>query len=80
MKPPHFEGHRDPSTLPPREQFLYRAVAELFVQLLTKKDYTILEIDAMCMGLCRKSMEEVLGIPEAAQWDKEARERIGWPI
>jgi len=35
-------------------------------------------VNGAAMGMCRKSQQELMGIPKAIEWDRAAREKIGW--
>ena len=37
-----------------------------------------IHINALTMGMIRNSMEKIVGREQAEQWDKAARDSIGW--
>lgn len=45
---------------------------------LAKEGFQPMEINGTAIGMCRKSMEELVGKEKAIGLDDVARERIGW--
>jgi len=46
---------------------------------LNESGHSVMDINATAMGMVRKSMEVEVGVEKAAEMDKEARLKIGWP-
>ncbi|TXH52785.1 MAG: hypothetical protein E6Q97_14830 [Desulfurellales bacterium] len=45
---------------------------------LAREGFHPVEINGFCMGMCRKSLSELLGDNLAEKADREARQKIGW--
>lgn len=68
-----------PEDMTPKNRDAYDKISSVMVGLL-QDGWTIVELNGLLMGMCRSSLEDVVGVEQAAQWDKEAREKIGWPV
>jgi hypothetical protein len=45
---------------------------------LAKRGHDPMAINGAAMGMCRKSMEDLMGKKEAIELDYEARKSMGW--
>lgn len=62
---------------PHRVARAHDVIGQAFRQL-AREGFQPVEINGIAMGMCRKSLSELLGDNMAEKADREARQKIGW--
>lgn len=60
-----------------RAMFINKSVSSFF-HTLVEQGMEPMEINAVTVGMARKSMEDLIGVKEAIEMDKKWRVSIGW--
>lgn len=68
---------RDPNSMPPELRDAHKAVSRTFL-VLVGNGWSPMDINAFVVGMCRTSMEDIVGKNEAIKMDREWRESIDW--
>ncbi len=70
--------YKDPKTLSDAEQAFYYEMTHTFKTMCSIWAWDPMYINAFVVGMCRSSMEDLVGKEEAIKIDLECRQDIGW--
>lgn len=78
MKEPVIRGSENPSTLQPKEKNAYFTLMTAFKAIAEQNEWDALTVNAFAIGMCRTSMQDIVGKEKAEELDVEWRQAVGW--
>ncbi len=70
--------YKDPDSLPPVERSIYFILRDTFRNICAVDNWDSMEVNGFVIGMCRASMEDILGREGAIAADRDMRKGIGW--
>ena len=71
-------GSENPNTLPPKEKNAYFTLQATFKAIAKENEWNALTVDAFTIGMCRMSVQDLVGKEKAEELDAEWRQSVGW--